>query len=82
MLGLYVHIPFCAAICNYCNFNRGLDDVELRRRYVAALCREIRYASTATVALGYRREQIAHAISLAVVPNIALNQTRSGSLSM
>ena len=26
MLGLYLHIPFCAAICNYCNFNRGLLD--------------------------------------------------------
>ena len=26
MLGLYIHIPFCAAICNYCNFNRGLFD--------------------------------------------------------
>ena len=29
MLGLYVHIPFCAAICNYCNFNRGLFDETL-----------------------------------------------------
>lgn len=32
--------------------------------------------------LGLTREQLAHAISLAVVPNIALNQTRTGSLSM
>ena len=23
MLGLYLHIPFCSSICNYCNFNRG-----------------------------------------------------------
>ena len=39
MLGLYVHIPFCAAICNYCNFNRGLFDAELKdavRRRAAA----------------------------------------------
>ena len=42
MLGLYLHIPFCAAICNYCNFNRGLLDEGLRRRYVAALEREVR----------------------------------------
>ena len=41
MLGLYVHIPFCSAICNYCNFNRGLFDAELKERYVAALVREI-----------------------------------------
>lgn len=40
-LGLYVHVPFCAAICNYCNFNRGLLEEALRRRYVDALAREI-----------------------------------------
>ena len=37
MLGLYLHIPFCAAICNYCNFNRGLFDEALKARYVEAL---------------------------------------------
>ena len=26
MAGLYVHVPFCAAICHYCNFTRGLLD--------------------------------------------------------
>jgi oxygen-independent coproporphyrinogen III oxidase len=41
-LGVYVHIPFCAAICNYCNFNRGLFDAELKARYVGALLQEIR----------------------------------------
>ena len=34
MLGLYVHVPFCSAICNYCNFNRGLFDANLKARYV------------------------------------------------
>ena len=42
MLGLYVHVPFCAAICNYCNFNRGLFQAELKDRYVEAVCREVR----------------------------------------
>jgi oxygen-independent coproporphyrinogen-3 oxidase len=42
MLGLYIHIPFCSAICNYCNFNRGLFDADLKARYVDALVREIR----------------------------------------
>jgi oxygen-independent coproporphyrinogen III oxidase len=42
MLGLYIHIPFCSAICNYCNFNRGLFDADLKRQYVEALHREIR----------------------------------------
>jgi oxygen-independent coproporphyrinogen-3 oxidase len=41
VLGLYLHIPFCAAICNYCNFNRGLLDAALKRRYVDALVAEI-----------------------------------------
>jgi oxygen-independent coproporphyrinogen-3 oxidase len=41
VLGLYVHIPFCSAICNYCNFNRGLFDADLKRRYLGALVAEI-----------------------------------------
>src|SRR4051794_10728458 len=41
MLGLYLHIPFCSAICNYCNFNRGLFDADLKQRYVKALLAEI-----------------------------------------
>lgn len=51
MLGLYIHIPFCAAICNYCNFNRGLFDADLKRRYVDALVAEIARAD------GTQREQ-------------------------
>jgi len=41
-LGLYAHIPFCSAICNYCNFNRGLFDEVLKVRFVAALLKELR----------------------------------------
>jgi len=41
MLGVYVHIPFCSSICNYCNFNRGLFDTHLKARYVEALIAEI-----------------------------------------
>jgi oxygen-independent coproporphyrinogen-3 oxidase len=40
-LGLYLHIPFCSAICNYCNFNRGLFDAGLKEQYVGALETEI-----------------------------------------
>jgi oxygen-independent coproporphyrinogen-3 oxidase len=42
MLGLYLHIPFCRHICNYCNFNRGLFDPDLKTRYVRAIETEIR----------------------------------------
>jgi oxygen-independent coproporphyrinogen III oxidase len=45
VLGLYIHIPFCAAICNYCNFNRGLFDAAVKAQYVAALLDEIRLAA-------------------------------------
>ena len=44
-LGLYLHIPFCSSICNYCNFNRGLFDAEVKARYVDALAHEIRGAT-------------------------------------
>src|ERR1700737_4576974 len=47
MLGLYIHIPFCSAICNYCNFNRGLFDAALKTRYVDALVAEIRSGGAA-----------------------------------
>lgn len=42
MLGLYIHIPFCQHICSYCNFNRGLLDVEMKRKYVDALVTEVK----------------------------------------
>jgi oxygen-independent coproporphyrinogen-3 oxidase len=59
MLGLYLHIPFCSAICNYCNFNRGLFDARQKERYVDALLREIEQAglkacATADVAQTFR----------------------------
>ncbi|MPZ16513.1 MAG: radical SAM family heme chaperone HemW [Luteitalea sp.] len=43
-LGAYIHVPFCSAICHYCNFNRGLLDAALKARYVRALVDEIRRA--------------------------------------
>jgi oxygen-independent coproporphyrinogen-3 oxidase len=46
-LGLYLHIPFCSAICNYCNFNRGLFDAAQKARYVDALVAEIERAGRA-----------------------------------
>ena len=43
-LGLYLHVPFCTSICNYCNFNRGLLDAPLKVQYVRALAAEVRAA--------------------------------------
>jgi oxygen-independent coproporphyrinogen III oxidase len=40
-VGVYLHIPFCAHICPYCDFNtyQGMDD--LIPRYVDAVCADI-----------------------------------------
>ena len=38
---LYIHIPFCAAKCNYCSFNSYTGLEGLQESYVEALCGEI-----------------------------------------
>jgi oxygen-independent coproporphyrinogen-3 oxidase len=40
--GLYLHIPFCQAICSYCNFTRGLLDEAIKAQYVDALIADLR----------------------------------------
>ena len=40
-LGLYVHIPFCRSICNFCPYCKVRYDEELCDEYVDALIREI-----------------------------------------
>jgi oxygen-independent coproporphyrinogen-3 oxidase len=40
--GLYLHIPFCQAICSYCNFTRGLLDEAVKAQYVDALVADLR----------------------------------------
>ena len=39
---IYVHIPFCAAKCNYCAFNSKISTAEERKSYVDALITEIK----------------------------------------
>ena len=55
--GLYVHVPFCARVCPYCDFAVRTGDRDRRRRYVDHLLQETElYASDAwqfdTVYLG------------------------------
>ncbi|MBE5912406.1 radical SAM family heme chaperone HemW [Pseudobutyrivibrio sp.] len=40
---LYIHIPFCVKKCLYCDFLSGVFDEKMQRRYVAALCTEIKF---------------------------------------
>lgn len=40
-LGLYVHIPFCKSICNFCPYCKGVYSKEACDRYIDALIKEI-----------------------------------------
>jgi oxygen-independent coproporphyrinogen-3 oxidase len=42
--GIYIHIPFCATRCHYCNFATGGYESELARRYTVAVREEIERA--------------------------------------
>ena len=39
--GLYVHVPFCSAICPYCDFAVVTGDAHRRKRYLEHLLREL-----------------------------------------
>jgi oxygen-independent coproporphyrinogen III oxidase len=39
--GLYVHIPFCSAVCPYCDFAVTVGNAAARADFVQALCAEI-----------------------------------------
>ena len=49
-VGLYVHVPFCAAICDYCNFSRELRQPDLESRYLDAVVREVAHSVPARAA--------------------------------
>ena len=58
-LGIYIHIPFCASKCGYCDFNSAADCDKLMPRFHNALLKHIREAApalrqyfTATVYVG------------------------------
>ena len=45
-LGLYVHIPFCKSICNFCPYCKTKYERDLANKYVDALLDEIRLVSS------------------------------------
>jgi oxygen-independent coproporphyrinogen-3 oxidase len=44
MASAYVHIPFCSAVCPYCDFAVVAGQDELAGRYIRAVCTEIQEA--------------------------------------
>ena len=50
-LGLYVHIPFCRTLCDFCPYNRVAYDAEAMKTYMAALEREVALVADKTGAL-------------------------------
>lgn len=53
-LGIYVHIPFCAQKCRYCDFLSFPGDKQTQVAYVEALCREIdRISEKSVLVLDY-----------------------------
>ncbi|ESL04473.1 putative oxygen-independent coproporphyrinogen III oxidase [Catonella morbi ATCC 51271] len=44
-LGIYVHIPFCARKCNYCDFYSLASGEDEKKNYIEALKREIKEVS-------------------------------------
>jgi len=52
MAGIYIHIPFCRSRCIYCGFY-STTSLELRQRYVEAVCREMEIRGSAPVSTIY-----------------------------
>ena len=56
MAGIYIHIPFCRSRCIYCGFY-STTALELRQRYVDALCREMEIRGTRKEEGGTRNDE-------------------------
>lgn len=59
-LQIYLHVPFCASKCHFCDWVDDIPVTQLksgpavRRRYVDALCQQIEFWGPQLTALGYR----------------------------
>ena len=56
MAGIYIHIPFCRSRCIYCGFY-STTALDLRQRYVDALCREMEIRGTRNEEGGKRNDE-------------------------
>ena len=65
MFGVYIHVPFCAKICDYCDFRVMPANVRLFEEYADLLEREIRAFAAA------------HPVSHSASPQNVLSQART-----
>lgn len=40
-IGIYIHIPFCASRCYYCDFSSNVGQDEKIEKYIDAICKEL-----------------------------------------
>jgi oxygen-independent coproporphyrinogen-3 oxidase len=40
-VGIYIHVPFCEQLCGFCPFHKVVYDMELKKRYLKAIEKEI-----------------------------------------
>ena len=74
LAGIYIHVPFCATRCHYCNFATGGYESELARRYAAAVREEIERAAVRIVAVADLESK--KAVRPAIRPAIKLMITK------
>lgn len=43
---IYVHVPFCASRCIYCDFYSTLMNEDTKALYVENVCKELKYRNT------------------------------------
>lgn len=43
MKGLYIHIPFCNKICNYCDFPKMVSSDEIKNKYIKRIKEELEF---------------------------------------
>lgn len=57
-ISLYIGIPFCPTVCNYCSFVSSTSDTKTIHAYLDYLIKEIEYTGNLALNLGYRVESV------------------------